>query len=298
MAASIGVRSQLGIGASDPVDEVYEFVSEDFAMQQSLIAGHGIRGSRERVIDRVRQGLKTFSGSVVLEPTPTELRDLFPRCLGGAESGSGPYAYAVADTNPTFYMTIDRIAKVFTYTGCKVDQWSISSSPGQAMRLALNIEALTETIGNSGTFPSLTYDTGAPFVHHDTSGAVTIGGTAYECGQIQITGSNALKKDRFVNSQTRTELPETDREIRLSLMVPYTSSTVSLYNGGTSGVDVVITYTNGGLSVAYTFGKVIFPAAKSPTTGSKNDEIMLRLDGEALKSSSEPTISIALDVSA
>jgi hypothetical protein len=187
---------------------------------------------------------------------------------------------------------------VFTYTGCKVDQWSFSSSPNQALRLAMQIEALSETVGNSGTFPSLTYDTGAPFVHHDTSGAVSIGGTAYECASIQITGSNALKKDRFVNSQTRTELPETDREIRLSLLVPYTSDTVSLYNGGTSGVDVVITYTNGGLSVAFTFGKVIFPAAKSPVASNKNDEIMLRLDGEALKNSTEPTISVALDVSA
>lgn len=298
MAASRSVKAQLGMGTSSTVDEVYEFVSEDFAMQQNLIAGHGIRGTRERVIDRVRQGLKMFSGSVVLEPTPVELRKLLPRCLGASESGSGPYSYAVADTIPSFYMSIDRIAKVFTYTGTKVDSWSFSSSPGQALRLALQLEALSESVGNAGTFPSLSYDTGGPFVHHDTDTGVLVGGTAIETAQIQITGSNALKKDRFNNSQTRTELPETDREIRVSLMVPYTSDTVSLYNGGTSGVDVVITYTNGGLSVAFTFGKVIFPANKSPTTGNKNDEVFLRLDGEALKSSSEPTISVALDTSA
>ena len=291
--ASISVRGQLGMGSTSTINEVYEFISENLALQQALIAGHGIRGTRERVIDRVRLGLKTINGSINLEPTPTELRKLLPRCLGGAESGSGPYTYDVADTIPSFWVSVDRIAKVWTYAGVKVDQWQFSSSPGQALRLNLQCEALTESVGSAGSFPTISYSSQGPFVHHDC--VISIDGTEYELGQIQISGSNELKKDRFVNSQSRTELPETDRIINISAMVPYTSDTYALYNGGTSGVDVVVTYTNGGFSIAFTFGKVIFPANKSPVNGNKNEEVMLNLSGEALKSSSEPTISVTLD---
>lgn len=301
VAPNVGVFAQLGMDPSSATStEAYEFKSESLTSKRELIESIGMRGSRSRVIERLRQGTLTVGGQILLAPSPTELRKLLPRILGGNESaGAGLYTYALAETLPTFVTSIDRVAKVYSYTGCKVDKAIFRAAQGQVLDLELDVEALSESVGNAGTFASLTIDNTTPFVFFD--GVLTLGGTAYQMMDVAITIDNFLKKDRFVNSQTRTDLPELDRSVTLECTVPYTSDTVGLYDGGASGVTAIVKFNYGGSgsggagkSLKFTFGNVVFPANGTPAIGAK-DEITLRLAGAARKTSTTPEVAVELD---
>lgn len=303
-APSMGYAAQLGMDASSAtVTEAYEFTSETITMDQALAIQDGIRGSRARTIERVKAGIQTIGGSLTMNPSPAELRKLLPRILGGAETADTGFAtYALAETLPSFYLVVDRVAKVYTYTGCYVDSAVFKSGQGQLLDLTMMIEALSESVGAAGTFPSLTIDTTTPFIFHEV--VLTLGGTSIPCMELEITIDNMLKKDRFTNSQTRTHLPPMDRRVSIKATAEYTSTTTALYNTGVAGVTATAKFNYGGAgagaagkSLLFTFGNVIFPAKKSPAVGSK-DEITLVLEGDARKTSTTPEVAVALDYTA
>mgnify|MGYP001579047972 CR=1 FL=1 len=305
-APSMGFLGQVGMGPdTGNVTESYEIEAESVGMQQEEIAIYGIRGTRSRITERVIDGRRQVGGSITLAPQPGELRKLLPRILGGAETpvSNTHFTYALAETLPSFALMIDRIAKVFTYATCYVDSASFSSATGQALRLALQIEALAESVGAAGTFPAISVSDDQPFVFHQ--GTLTLGGTAYEMMGVEVTLNNMLKKDRFVNSQTRTHLPPTDRQVSVRCTVPYTADTVGLYNSGAPGITGVVKFSVGGAgegaagkSLTFTFGKVILPAARSPVLANK-DEIVLTLGGDSRKvTGSTPELAIILDTTA
>jgi hypothetical protein len=240
----------------------------------------------------------TVGGQIVLEPSPTELSHLIPRILGGTVSG---ITYSLTETLPTFVVSIDRVAKVYSYTGCKVDKAIFKSGPGQGLELTLDIEALTESIGNAGSFASLTIDAHPPFVFFD--GVLTLASNPIQMQEFELTIDNMLKKDRFVNSQTRTDLPEIDRVVTLRCVVPYTSDTLSLYDGGAAGVTADLKFSVGGsgdgstgTSLHFLLQNVVFPARKSPVAQSKEQEITLLLEGQVYKTSSSAELQVKVDL--
>src|SRR6185369_10952800 len=95
----------------------YEFLHESVRATRTILDTSGIRGTRSHAVERTRTGTYSVAGRIVLQPTPEELAHLLPRILGAAASGTN---YAVAETLPDFYLSIDRGAKVFTYAGCKI----------------------------------------------------------------------------------------------------------------------------------------------------------------------------------
>lgn len=299
---SMGYKSNLGMGQTSTMVERYEFKSESLTNKRTLIRNPGIRGSRSQVIERTRQGTSAPGGSIVLEPTPNELRKLIPRILGAAEvTGSGDFTYALADSLPAFFISIDRIAKVFNYASCAVDKATFRSSSGGLLELALMIEALSEAQANAGTFQSgLTIDATAPFVHFDST--LTLNGNAVQVMEVELSIDNMLKKDRFVNSQTRTDLPPEDRVVTLRATVPYTSDTVLLYDTGASGVTADLKWLIGGAAdgatgkgLHFVLQNVIFPAHGSPAIGGK-DEVALQLEGQVMMTGGVDEVSAILDV--
>lgn len=292
MAPSMGVFAKLGMCDSGDlaVDEGYEFISEQLAMKTQLIEPNGIRGTRSHVKERVRAGLQQIGGPVVLQPSAAELAILLPRILGAVASGT---TFALAETVPQFTIGIDRVAKVFTYSGCAVDQATFRSQSGQALELQMAIEAESESIGNAGTFPAISIGTDPPFVFSDA--VLVIGGTTYEFGSFECSINNMLKKDRFMNSTTRSDLPAMDRKVGLRLGLPYTSDTTSLYTTAVTGAAATVTFTNGALSMLFTFANLITPPNGAPAIGNSRDEIMLNLEGDSRMSGSTRELVITLD---
>jgi hypothetical protein len=223
---------------------------------------------------------------VVLEPTPADLSIWLPRILGGAANGT---SYTQAETLPVFVAAVDKIAKVHNYTGCKVDRATFSGSKGAPVRLSLDIEGLTETTANAGTFPSLDITEGAPYVLSDLT--VTIGTTTREVESFTLAFDNALIKDRFMNQTTRVNLPESDRNVTLALTLAYASENTDLHELAVAGANGSLVLASGNASTTFTFVTLQKPE-DGPEVPAKNQEIPLTVNLTARSSGSTAEVTV------
>jgi hypothetical protein len=280
----------MGWGSSNPVDTAIEFNSESIRKSATILETGGIRGTRSHPKERTRSGTYTVGGSMSCNPGPTELAFLLPYILGANASGT---TFALAETLPSAYITVDRVAKVFTYAGMKVNRGTFRCSQGQLLQLDLDLMGKTETVANAGTFPSLTLGTEAPYVFHDA--VITIASTAYPVSDLDITIDNRLEGNRFQNSQTRTELPTMDRTVTVTVNTEFTSSTTALYDAANNytGLSCTVVFTNGNYSITFTLPALQVPA-QSPVVGGRN-EIMMPLQFTARKSGSTAELTVTND---
>lgn len=287
MPASMGHQAKLGMGAASPVTEAFEFLTDNLKLMQTIIDASGIRGTRSRPKERSRESQRTVSGTITMNPNPVELDRLLPRILGAAEVAD---VFSLAETLPEFYVTSDRVTKVLTYNGCKVNRATFRASVGGPLELALEIFGKDESIGAAGTFPAISVDIASPpYILADL--ALVIGGTAYTCDSIEIVIDNALEV-RYGNSLTPTEINPADRQVALATRVPY-GDAATLYGSGSAGVATTATFTNGAVSCLFTFPALIFPK-ESPVVDSRGEE-WLPINGVARKSGSTPELTVTND---
>lgn len=280
-----GALAKLCFDSVAPIDTSsipFEFVSENLRMVQTHVRSEGIRGTRSRKSHRVRIAREQITGSVVMNPSVTEIDWLLPYMLGGSTSLG---VTDVADTLGEFVGAIDRVTKVFTYTGLRVARWSISGSSGQALVLTLDLEGETETVGNAGTFPALTLDTDNFFVFSDIT--LTLASSARKVQSFTLTMDNALDAERFNNSITRAEIAAMDRSVTLECSVPYTSDNSDLYDQAVAGAAGSLAISDGSTTYTIAFGNVKAPA-ESPTVPGRSEILLpLRLDCYSTDAASE-----------
>lgn len=283
-----GSQAKLAFDAVLPFDgssEAYEFINESLQMVQTHVNTQGIRGTRSRLKGRTRIASEQITGSIVMQPSVTELDRLWPRILGGATNLG---VTDVADTLPEFQVMIDRITKVFTYAGCVVSSAVISGSSGQPISLTLNIEGETESVGNSGTFPSLSIDTDTMFVFSDV--VLTLDGTARELSAFTLTIDNLLDTGRYMNSVTRSQIPTQDRQVTLAVTLPYTTDEDDLYDIAIAGIDGSLALDDGTTTYTFDFGN-LKSAARSPVVTGKT-EIIHPITFDCYKSGSDSEIKV------
>lgn len=289
MAGVFGWAGQLGVSASNPVDARFDFQSESLALDENFVDTNGLRGTRARAIERLRQGNRAVSGQIRLQPTAVELAALLPWILGANASGT---TFALADTLQTRYVSVDRSLKVFTYDTVAVDRATFRASQGEPLELTLDVVGKDETIGNSGTFPSLSIDiTTGPFIFTDL--VFVISGTTVNARSIELVIDNRIDRNRYFNSQTLVTAQPMDRMITLTTQLPYGDHS-ALYGTGVAGVATTATFTNGATSLLFSMVKVAFPR-KSPNYGGGREELMLPLVGQAMKSSTTLELVTTLD---
>lgn len=292
---STGTMSQLGISTANPVDAAYEFVSESVKARQSVLDASGQRGSRRRRISRTVGGNIEVGGDLVFQPGPLDLRALLPWC-GLTESGSGPYTYVTADTLSTRYVTIDRIAKVFTYDGCVVSRMTIAASAGELVNMTLSIAGKSETIGNAGTFPSLAANSEQPFMFGDAT--LTLSGGAFVFRSFSLTIDNAVQVEHN-NSRTATRLTPQDRTITLELSSPYTSSEQAAHvmRDADNSTTATLTLTNGGQSLAIAM-TALARDLDSPVVSGKSEIMLPHRFHVMAESDGDPELTMTLDTTA
>lgn len=230
-----------------------------------IINKEGARGSRSRHAGNATSGPYSVGGPLSVQPSPDELRVLLPYILGTAETGSGssgsPYIYALANTLPDMVVVQEKIAKVFTWDGCKVNTARFSASAGSpTLTLDLDVQGKTEAIGNAASFPSIgsTLSVTQPWLFHNL--VLTLNSSARVCDNFSLTIDNALMLDRFLNSVTRTDLPETDRTITLEVDNPYSVTDLALYDLAIAGIAGSAVFTNGTNILTFTFANLKAPA--------------------------------------
>jgi hypothetical protein len=289
MSGVFGKSVRVGVGDADPVTILLPFKSDGMAADEELLNLNGSAGTRSQFLARFRMSRLRVGGPLTCEPTPVEMAYLLPKILGGAPSGTN---YPLAETLPTFFLTSDRVAKVFKYAGCGVGRATLRASVGSALETALDLIGQTETIANAGTFPGgLTPDaTASPFVMTDL--AVSIGGTPYQCSAFELVIDNAVDAERFLNSATLVSVQPTNRLITCNLTLPY-GDAAAVYGTGAAGVAVVATFTNGTVSVAFSMPKLVFPR-KSPTAPDTS-EVMLPVQGIAAATAVGNELTTTLD---
>lgn len=289
MAAAQSMLGKLGISASNPVDAQFDFKQESLSCREEFLDGNGLRGEMQHDVSRVRRNLRRIGGQLSLQPNPAELALLLPWILGTPASGT---TYALSDAPPARYVTIDRVTKVFTYDGCKVDQAVFRASRGMPLDLSLDVVGIDETVGNSGTFPSLSIDraTGGPLMFSDA--VISHAGTEYTPADFTMSIRRKIDKDRFFNSLTLVSVVPHDLEITVEMRLPYGDAS-AVYNSGPGGVAIVATFTNGTQSLAFTLAKVCFPR-QSPNLPNRS-EVMVSLRGNAYKDGSTASLATVLD---
>jgi len=245
-------------------------------LKQDLLSTDGIRGVHDHPSERVRLGLRHVGGPIKVQPGKADLDALLPLITGSAKNGSHQFPLAETLSIPGaggFSVIIDRVAAVFTYINCKVDTATFEAQSGSILDLTLGLEAFDETVaGSSPSNPSVA----APYVFMD--GVFTLASTAYQIKQFKLTIDNHLKKDRFMNTTTRADLPFMDRTIRLECQVPYTSDELGIYGTGITAESVSLVFTNGtNVFTISSSGWQIEPM--SPQVQSKEEEILLPLQG-------------------
>lgn len=279
MAGSYGTLAQFELN-----DVQYDFhPSSMIGVREEHVNTTGIRGHPDEVIERNLPGIKRVNGQIRFFPTPTELTTLLPIIYGTAASGT---TYALATTLTGYAAVADRVTKVHTYAGAKAVR-SRFHGGGHNTAVGLDVDFLgtTETEGAAGTFTSTGISVATkPWMFHQAT--VTVDGNTVTPQSWEFTVDWNADAERFYNSQTLAEVNTTFRTITMNMMLPYdTSPGASIYTSSllNTGVQVVITATNGVNVLTFTFVKVAFQ--KNAPELSRG-EVMLPLVGQAFRSSS------------
>jgi len=293
MTASMGWQSRISFATTGTgiasYTEACEIVSENLKKTGKILSTSGMRGTRSQPSERTQAGTYDVGGTITLHPTPAVLDLLLPRILGANESTD---TFALADTLPEFDILIERVAKRFVYTKCKVNKATFKGKSGELITLELDIMGQTETV-NSTAFPSISAPTDPPYVFHQ--GALTLVGSSRDFFDFELSIDNVLSK-RYSNSQSANSIMPTDRIVGLKVTTPFTSAEVDLYNQTLLGSAAALVFTNGGYSTTFTLGTVQFPD-NSPVVGGK-DEIPLMLDGVARMTGSTKELVVTHDSAA
>jgi hypothetical protein len=283
MSAAVGTLGKLGIGSTSPVTTMLDFKSDSLRLRQESVNGNGVRGTLSHHHARVRAGLKRISGGLGFQPNSKDFATLLPWILLGSTSNvSGTNNWIkLGNAAVARYVTIDRHAKVFTYTTTGVNSARFTADQGMLLNVDLDCLAATETVANAGTFPSLEADvTTNPFILSDLS--LSINGTgSVTAKRFELEINNYLDPDRFFNSLTLSALVALDRMVVFRTQVPYGDWTSFYDMGAGTGVAVVATFTNGTSVLKFTMPKVIFPPVAPVVEG--RSEVMLDLEGRAYR---------------
>jgi hypothetical protein len=299
-AGQFGTRAEATYGTlAGAINERFVFDSESIAKRGVIVDRDGLRGTRSHQSDDTRVGPYTVGGTIVLRPTPEDLAIWFPRILGADASGT---TYALAETIPGWSMSVDRVTKVFSYVGCKVNRATFTGSKGGMLTLALDVIAQKEgaidagvfTEGApqaAGSFPTLTAGITQPYMFQDL--VLTLASSAREVEDFELVIDNALVGERFFNSTTIRDLPPGDRLVTLRTSHDYDSTNAALYGQALAGAAGTLVFTNANYSTTFTFGTLQVPA-ESPTVGGKGP-IMLTLNMVARKLSTTMELAVTHD---
>lgn len=280
--ASVGTLSRCALGTASPPTVAFEYKQFGLKLHQELTPTSGIRGTHNHPAERLVAGPAVCSGSIVLQPGPLDFDTILPFVTGTATKAVN--VFALTESLIAFNAIVDRVAEVYQYTTTYVDTFVLHCAQGEPVEVTMQCEALTET---STTFPTAAYNYQAPYQWYQ--GALTIGGTTYQFLECTITIHNNLKKDRFMNSVTRTDLPFMDRIIECEIRMPCTSDQAALLSyPGVTAESFSLVLTQGAYSL--TLASSAFQIEPQSPDLSGREEILLPLRGQ-LREASAGTVA-------
>lgn len=259
--------------------------SSTLRAQHQLIRAQGNRGRRSRDLSRVRTGNRRVTGNVVSTPSDTELDYWLPWAMGGSLTEIG-------NTLAKRYIGFDKVAEMFTYSGCVVSRLNLSAQVGQPVVLTADIEGTDEA--DLATWPAddpgLDVAGESFFILSDLT--LTVAGTARQVPGFSLTLDNFLDSERFMNAATREHIPSQDCQISLEVEMPYNADNTGLYTITDEGVAGSMALSDGTDTYTITFGKLV--AEQDGASVEERQEIRLPLTLEALRDGVNGTAQMAV----
>lgn len=260
MAEKVGVFNRLWIsaGASDASYREFEFLDgTSLGLQEGLVGGNGMNGSRTPHSERVRRGVRQTGGQLVFQPSPVELDHLLQWALGGTKSGN---SIPLAETAPARWLRLYRDGEYRVYDGAKVDSLTLQCSEGGLLTVTLGVVGVDEAVSTAPTTPTAMDTSGGPYGIFDC--VASVGGNAYPFRSYQLSLTNMLEV-RHNNSLTPSSIHATGRQVTVGLALPYGDAS-AVYGSSEAGVAVVATFTNGAVSLTLSTPKVATPRTPIP----------------------------------
>jgi hypothetical protein len=272
---ALGVNARFAIGPAAPTTLPLDFEDSSLGADESFLDTQGLRGTRSHAANRVRVNSRRVTGAVTFpNPTALEWTYLLPYICGGAAVPTGGgNNFPLTEVLPAFYADELDGATVFRYSGCRIDRAVISAAKGTMLRCVASILGVDET-RPGGAFPSLTLDESTnPFMFEDL--VFTVAGDTLDVFSFELSILNFVQQ-RMVNSVTPTVAYTTDRQVQLSVVVPW-GDDETLYNLAVGGVAVTAVFSNGGQSLSFTAPK--FQVPRQPREKNGRDEMKNPLRG-------------------
>jgi hypothetical protein len=277
--AEMGVSSRLGFATSNPgtppadPTERIEFQSDTIREALRTVRTDGIRGTVAVPTGRQNPSQKFVSGSFSCQPTPTDAASWIPR-ITGAASGAN-----MAETLPCFDVFALRGGYGFKYRENRVASAEFSASEGSPLAMTCGVvgrqrddPAAAYTWPSSGGAAAVT--TGTPWMVQEI--VLTIASTTYRFRDFRLTIDNGTYA-RFMNSLTPTDLPRAERNVTLSLDVPWGTSKALLAAFRSNYAAATIVATQGSNVLTFSLPGCRPMEMLDPTVGGK-DEIFLPLN--------------------
>lgn len=282
----MSAATRMGIGSTSTVDQAIGFISENIVSERlHLRSDDKFRGTYSNNAGPTIEGPERVFGTTEHEPNPEEAAILLE--LLGFTNTTG--TFTVNDSAlPVRYMAIDREDKVPVYAGMIASRATIRCSAGVPWRWSIDWLGTQETVGNSGTFPSISLTETSPLALHHA--VITVVSADRVVDDITITIDNVCEHRPF-NADYFT--PERHgRVITMEMSVPYNGNT-DLLRPAVAGAGGTVVWTYGNYSSSWTFGNLQFPrGAVTKTKGSKR---MLSLQGVASQTGATKELVIVHD---
>ena len=281
---SLGMQAQLGIDVSAPVSHGFEFISSSLAWRGSVVDTSGMRGSRSQLASRARNVAAMAAGTIAMLPNLDELARLLPWIVSNAANGS---TFRPGERAKTRAVTIDKVARVYTYAGCAVDRAVFSAAAGGPFELRLDVIGASET--SSNVPPSLGYAAGSPLMFNDAT--LTIAGNTLDAHTFTLSVDNHLQP-AYSGAATPSSLIALDRTVRLSCTCAFDEASAAALTAPLGGVSAALRLALNGRSITFAMPALQVTPTSPPIPGRR--QFLATIEGVARRTDAEPELSIEL----
>lgn len=268
---------KLGIGPADPVTVLVNAMDFDPGVSIDLRDTNATRGAYEKDGNRTVPTRTIVAPRLSTEPSALEMLTLLEWGMYGTPTGTTTKTFPLSVTPKEMYtFWSPNNGNLWFLSGVGVDTMTISATQGEPLRMEFELLGKTST-NTHAAFPALTPDqTYRPFTLSQL--VITVGGITKNCREFSYRIAHNLDRNRFLNSDTLTDLVPLRRDITCTLDVP-AGDNADLWNDGIAGAAVAATFTNASGSVF----TLAFPdwrfQPRSPTSP-QDGEGFLRLEGQ------------------
>lgn len=219
----LGYKDEVTYGTPLVVDRFAEFLTWGVKPQRGRIEGGGLRaGSRVQRTDRFVTVNNGAAGDATMEVMSKGFGFWLKHMLGtvattAAVDGKTIHTGTIGDLKgDSFTAQVNKpfhpadTDQAFTYEGGKVTKWQLANQVNGLLIATLSLDF--EDVSTATALATASYPT-AMELFSFVGASITVGGTAFEATDVNISGDNMLKVDRqyLRNSSLKKEPIEQDR---------------------------------------------------------------------------------------